>query len=326
MRQRVRSQKSDFQLFLEFIGLKTIIGLSVFGGVYFYSGYRNYMTGRSMFDSFSPYYALRMHDGGRLLSELGRWSNNQIKAAIEVWSRYWAIAMTRLGEFAETQLNPFLEQNPVLGFVIMGIAGFLLCLTLFYLMMWMGRRIYGLFDRSYSPRSRAAAVQVEDWTFDPRRTPSDDQIRIMTRNLEKLVHRAPALAGQVPKNADFTIKELAKRSQDSDFVYRNAVYVMGPIKGTGLDNSYDLPLTLDQVKKVSTKMGRSAVYETLPLDMVTLAMKKGSSKWEVAGNVDPVSLGRSYPIKVLERVMLQNRNYFIWDNRAKKSVTGYKVR
>ena len=147
----------------------------------------------------------------------------------------------------------------------------------------------------------------------------------MTRNLEKLVHRAPALAGQVPKNADFTIKELARHNADSDFVYRNAIYVMGPIKSTGLDNSYDLPLTLDQVKRIATKMGRTAAYETLPLDLVTLCMKKGSSRWEVAKNADPIKLGKAYPVKILEKVLLQNRNYFIWDGRVKKSVTGYGV-
>jgi len=72
-------------------------------------------------------------------------------------------------------------------------------------------------------------------------------------------------------------------------------------------------------------MGRTAAYETLPLDLVTLCMKKGSSRWEVATNVDAIKLGKAYPVKILEKVLLQNRNYFIWDGRVTKSVTGYGV-
>lgn len=324
MRQRAHSNKSDFQLFLEFLGYKTLITVSLVGGIYFYSGYRNLMSGMSAGQAFSPFYALRFHDADRAMNAIGSALAASWNAIVEAVQMYWRMAYAATAQYLEQHVNPFIQQNPIAGFIMMAVVGFLLSILIIMAAIAIVRRVIRLFTRK-AIKHVSKGKLVEDWAFDPRRDISDDQLRIMTRNLEKLVHRAPALSGQVPKNADFTIKELARHNHDSDMVYRNAVYVMGPIKGTGLDNSYDLPLTLDQVKKISTKMGRTASYETLPLDLVTLCMKKGTSKWEKAPNVDSVKLGRAYPVKILEKVMLANRNFFIWDGRVKKSVTGYGI-
>ncbi|MDP8243466.1 MAG: hypothetical protein P9L94_05235 [Candidatus Hinthialibacter antarcticus] len=322
---RARSSRSDFQLFLEFLGLKTILGISVGGGLYFYSGYINAMAGMSLGKAYSPFYVLRLHDSDKAFKAVSSVFVQSYTAVVEAISLYYGMARDATAIFLQNQVNPFIQEHPVLGFAVMAVVGFSLSILLIFLSLGFFKWVIHFFKRKASKGRFASIKQIEDWTFDPRRDISDDQLRIMTRNLEKLVHRAPALAGQVPKNADFTIKELARHNIDSDFVYRNAIYVMGPIKSTGLDNSYELPLTLDQVKRISLKMGRTAAYETLPLDLVTLCMKKGSSRWEVATNVDAIKLGKAYPVKILEKVLLQNRNYFIWDGRVTKSVTGYGV-
>ncbi len=324
-KQRARSSRNDFALFLEFLGLKAIVALSVGGGLYFYSGYVNVMSGMSVGQAYSPFYAFRLHDTDKAVNAVSGAITQAYTAVVEALALYYGMVREQIGLFLENQVNPFIQQHPVLGFAVMAVVGFSLTILVIFLSIGLFKWLIGLFRRKDKESRFTTIKQIEDWTFDPRRDISDDQLRIMTRNLEKLVHRAPALAGQVPKNADFTIKELARHNIDSDFVYRNAIYVMGPIKSTGLDNSYDLPLTLDQVKRISTKMGRSATYETLPLDLVTLCMKKGSSRWEVAKNADAIQLGKAYPVKILEKVMLQNRNYFIWDGRVKKSVSGYGV-
>ncbi|MBZ0254927.1 hypothetical protein K8I31_02625 [bacterium] len=322
---RARPQRNDLQLFFEFLGLKMIIAISVGGGVYFYSGYVNVMSGMSIGQAFSPFYALHLHDTDKVIKAISNVLSQAYKAIVEAVLLYYGMARDATAQFLEAQVNPFIQTHPIMGFAIMGVFGFALTILVIYIAIGLFKRFLRIFHRTAKAGKFTSIKTVEDWTFDPRRDISDDQLRILTRNLEKLVHRAPALAGQVPKNADFTIKELARHNVDSDFVYRNAIYVMGPIKSTGLDNSYDLPLTLDQVKRISMKMGRSATYETLPLDLVTLCMKKGSSRWEVAKNADAIKLGKAYPVKILEKVMLQNRNYFIWDGRVKKSVTGYGV-
>lgn len=322
---RAHSQRNDLQLFFEFLGLKVIIAISVGGGIYFYSGYANVMSGMSIGQAFSPFYAFRLHDTDKAVNAISGVFTQAYKAIVEAVMLYYGIARDSTALFLQNHVNPFVQTHPIMGFVIMGFFGFALTILIIYIAIGSCKRFLSIFHRTAKRGKIASIKTVEDWTFDPRRDISDDQLRILTRNLEKLVHRAPALAGQVPKNADFTIKELARHNVDSDFVYRNAIYVMGPIKSTGLDNSYVLPLTLDQVKRISMKMGRSATYETLPLDLVTLCMKKGTSRWEVAKNADAIKLGKAYPVKILEKVMLQNRNYFIWDGRVTKSVTSYGV-
>lgn len=322
-----KTNQNEFLLLLEFIGYRTLIALAAAGSLYFYSGYTNYMGGMSFWRGFSPYFALRFHDAGRLInmgiawmSSMYRWGMNQIYY-------WWNQLVVQLQQLTEQHINPFVQENPVLGFGLLALTGFVLSISLFYIGFLVVKRTFRFAIASPSRLSGSVFGGKEEvWSFDPSKKPSEEQIAAMKRSLERIIMRVPALNGRVPKNADATIRELAARSHDTDYLYRAAIYVMGPIKGTGYDNTHELPLTLDQVKKLCMKIGNASNYETLPLSMIVLYAKKGSNDWERFPSINPIMLGNSYPMKVVESVMTENRGWFIWDSRVKKSRVGYGIR
>ncbi|RJP35557.1 MAG: hypothetical protein C4527_00465 [Candidatus Omnitrophota bacterium] len=327
--ERPRNTKSEIELILQFIGYKTLMVLGILGSIYFFSGYRNYMQGRPFFQSFTPYYALHLHDGARILNDIGRTIGAWISSQNDKVKESIAAQFERIGVYFVEQVKPFLEAHPIAGFSIFVMAGFGITIAGFLLLLVLVKKIIGWLSSGYAgglSKNIAQEGKEDIWSFDPRRKPSEDQLKKVSKNLERLVQRAPAMGGSVPKNADVMIRELAQMNKHSEYNYRWAVYVMGPIKGTNFDNSHEIPLALDQIKKIFHSMGQASIYETLPLDLVLLRTKKGTKSWEVDTTTGAVNLGKSYPVKVLERVMTQNRQYFIWDGRAKKSVTGYGTR
>ncbi|MBD3267891.1 hypothetical protein GF373_14580 [bacterium] len=328
-RRETPRKKSEVTLLVEFIGIRNLIIIGVLGSLYFYSGLRNYYSNEMDFTrAFSPYYALHLHDGTRTMDNLWNGFTNWVASQWDAFTAWLGARMIALRDFFFANIFPIIEKHPVPGFILFGGVGFLLSLFVLFsgiLLLKKGFMLI-LYGSTVALHGEALKDNREDmWTFDPRRKPSEEQLKVMHKNLERLVQRAPAMGGSVPKNADLSIRELAKRNASSEYNYRCVVYVMGPVKGTNFDNKYETPLALDQIKKVSAMMGQSAIYETSPLDLVILRSKKGTTQWEVEPSVAAVNLGKSYPLKVLERVMLQNRNYFMWDSRANKSVTGYGV-
>lgn len=325
---RPTQQRSELMLILQFIGYRTLFVMAAVGSLYFYSGYHNYLRGMPFLRSFSPYYAFRLHEANDLAAASVSavqfaffWVINQILDL-------WRFLIEQLVEFSEAHVNPFVQENPILGFILLASFGFVLSLSILYL-FWLATNRMLLIAWGVSRKTLARTItqhREEQWDFDPKRKPSEEQLQTMTRNLERAVHRVPALNGLVPRNADISIRELASRNRDSESKFRAAIYVMGPIKGTGFDNSYELPLTLDQVKRICMRMGNAATYETMPMDLVILESKRGSKDWALYNQLEPIHLGRGYPIKVLEKVMLQNRAWFIWDSRVKKSTVGYGLR
>ena len=326
MRAREVNYKSEYQLIMEFIGIRNLVIIGLTSSIYLYSGFRNYYNGMSFVDSFLPYYVLHLNDGVRILGAM--WDSFTAEVYI-----MWVMSMHNLAlrlEDVRTYLlenvNPYFKLHPVWGFVIFSTAGFFVIMTSLFIVFFILKRSFYLVANGPVPflRSNDPSVKLEEiGDFDPSKKPSDELLRQMRKNMDRVIQRARALGGNVPKNADASIRELAHRNKESKNNYRCAVYVMGPVRGTAFDNHYETPLTLDQIKKISHSMGLSAVYATIPVDLVILTSKKGTSEWTVEPSIPAISCGKSYPVKVLESVMIQNRNFFIWDNRASKAKTGY---
>ncbi|MEW6236830.1 MAG: hypothetical protein AB1656_15710 [Candidatus Omnitrophota bacterium] len=320
-----RNRKSEFQLVLEFIGYRNLIILGLIGSFYFGSGVKNFLDGQPISRSFNPYYALHFHDGGRLAESFYdaavAWMGRKIQESKDYLNNQW----DKFQVHFQTRIAPFLHTHPLLGFLLIIGVGFVITIVLFSLALFIVRKTISLIPSSYtSPLLPNRGEREEEiWSFDPQKKPTDEQMKKTIRNLEKHVHLAPALGGIVPDGADKSIRDIAKKNHGVDLNYRCAIYVMGPIKGMKLDNSYDIPLALDQIKKIAQIMGRAASYETLPMDMVILRTRKGKTKWELEPRSSAINLGKSYPVKAIEQVMTKNRKYFIWDARAKKSNTGY---
>lgn len=314
-------------MILEFIGLRNLIILGLLGSLYFVSGMKNYMDGMDFGRAFLPYYVFHLNDGGRMVSNAVDSLGDQISNGWEMLTSYVVAQVTQGFQFMMSRFQPFYEEHPYLGLLFILITGFLATLVAFTGSIYFVKLLLKLLPTTYSRQSSNKRKEKEEevWSFDPRKKPTDEQLKKTMKNLEKLVHLAPALGGNVPDGADMNIKEIAKKNQGADFNYRCAIYVMGPIKGMKLDNSYEIPLALDQIKKISQIMGRASYYETLPLDMVILSSRKGTTKWEVNSTTSVINLGKSYPVRVIEQVMTKNRKYFIWDARAKKSSTGYGI-
>ena len=326
MRFKDLNSKSEYQLIMEFIGFRNLVIVGVAASLYFYSGFRNFYEGMSVFTAFSPYYALHFGDGGQVAANL--WTAFSAWV-VDTWNFSMHILSLRLQLFRDylfENVFPIINTHPIMGFIIFGMVGCFIAAFVLYTMLFLFKKSMSVVVHSTVKLQsvvKSAEKQEDLWAFDPSKKPSDDQLKQMRKNLERFIQRAPAMGGSVPKNADVSIRELAQRNKESEFHYRCAVYVMGPIKGTTFDNHFETPLALDQIKKISTMMGPAAIHETLPLDLVILRSKKGTKDWEVEPGVPAVTIGKSYPLKVLESLMLQNRNYFIWDNRANKSITGY---
>ncbi len=328
-RPQRRNTKPEFELILEFIGYKTIVILGILGSIYFFSGYKNYMQNMPFLKSFSPYYALHLHDGAQILDDIIESIGNWFEAQTEKAGSSLDSLKQKISNYFQANIAPFIRNHPAFSILLFTTVGFFTFISIFLLITLACKKTFGLLTTGYSSSFSGKSIleKNEDlWSFDPRRKPSEEQLKKVSKSLERLVQRAPAMGGNVPKNADSSIREFAHMNKESEYNYRWAVYVMGPIKGTNFDNSYEIPMALDQIKKVCQFMGQAAVYETLPLDLVLLRTKKGTKSWEVDHSTGAVNLGKSYPVKVLEKIMVQYRNYFIWDGRAKKSITGYGTR
>jgi len=322
-----REKKSEFQLILSFIGYRNICILGIIGSIYFFSAYKNYLSGQPFGRSFSPYYAFHLHDGTRIMSEtmrsIGEWFGEKRDGGVD----YLVQAKDRIVELSLTYIDPFIREHPIAGVTLFIVAGFLVSIFSLAILIIIVKRVIRLvsFGGTGILTAKKATAKEDLWSFGPRRKPSEEQLKMAQKNLERLLQRAPAMGGTVPKNADMNIRELALRNKDTDFNYRNAVYVMGPIKAINLDNSHNIPLALEQIKNLIKKMGRVAEYETIPLDLVILRSKKGTTNWEVDPTAAPVNLGKSYPVMILEKAIAQFRNTFIWDDRASKQKTKYGV-
>lgn len=320
-----RKSKSEFQMVLEFIGFKTLVVLGLGVSLYLYSGYYNYMQMKNFWRAFNPYYALHFHNGSRIIGNFFDAIGTAIRNLWNDLTTQVAIGRDRFIEFLGTYVNPFIQEHPILGFSLFFTLGIVLTAIALFLLFIVAKKAIYLLSPSTMERMVRKGHKEELWNFDPRRKPSEEQLKTLQRSLERLVQRAPAMGGSVPKNADLTIREMARRNHDSEYTYRNAIYVMGPIKGTKLDNGHLVPLALDQIKKISHAMGQAAYYEVLPLDLVLLRTKKGTKYLEIDPETAPISLGKTYPVGIIEIVMNTHRQYFIWDSRASKVNTGYGV-
>jgi hypothetical protein len=323
------NSQSEFILILEFIGYRNLSILGLLGSFYFVSGFKNYIDGMRFYRAFSPYYALHFNNGISLLKKLGKsismWMKSQQNSLSNLIDSY----MMQISSYFETNLKPMFDAHPVIGLTFILAIGFALTIIMLataLLIIKKAIKLLALGSVVALPGARSQQSTEEVWSFDPHKRASQDQLKITQKNLEKLVQRAPVLGGHVPKNADSSLKEMARRNMDSDYNYRNAIYVMGPIKGTNFDNQYDIPIAIDQIKRISSSMKQASDYETLPLDLVILRAKKGSNNWETEPSIAPVSLGKSFPVKCIERIMVQYRNTFIWDQRATKAKTGHGAR
>ena len=315
-------------MILEFIGYKTIVAVGLVGSFYFFSGFKNYMDGMDLTRSFSPYYGLRMHDGTRIIA--GIWGGI-LGWFGSIWDsilNYLATQQARMADYFNQQIDPLIRMHPNLSVLIFGIVGFSIAIAGLFGTLYLFKIFYSFLPfTAAATTNRTAVARKEDmWEFDPRRRPSEDILKKMLKTLERSIQKASAMSGTVPKDADNSIRELASRNKDSEYTFRYAVYVMGPIKGTNFTNEFELPLALDQVKKITALMGKTSEYENLPIDLVLLRAKKGQKSWEVEPSSPPIKCGNSYPIKLVESVMVKYRNYFIWDGRAKKPSTGYGTR
>ncbi len=324
-RPGTRQKKSEFQLILEFIGYRNLIIVGVLGSLYFSSGIYNYIGGMPLDQAFNPYFALHVHNSNKIASSVNDSISSSLDSMVGAIGDFFRAQWERFDVFFQENIAPFLKANPILSIVILVPTGFLITVSIFLMLVLLLKKIYASLPEAYTrPLSSARRSKEEEiWSFDPRRKPTDEQLRKTMKNLEKHVLLAPALSGNVPEGADLTIRDIARKNQGSEYSYRCAIYVMGPIKGLNLSNENEVPLALDQIKKLSNMMGRAAVYETIPLDMVILRSKKGKTNWQVNDTTSAINLGRSYPIKVIEQVMAKHKKYFIWDSRAKKSKTGY---
>jgi len=328
-RYRARQNQSEVQMILEFLGFKTIATMGIIGSLYLYSGYRNFSGGGDMtlMTAFSPYYALHFHDGGDILSgilsAIGNWMTAQMNAG---WQLLIAFK-DRMAANYKAKVDPFFREHPIFAFVVIGGLGAMLSVGTVVAVSLAVKKILALLPTAYTQGfTSAKRTETEEviWLFDPRKRPTDEQMKKMYKSLERLVQRAPAMGGSAPQNADISIRELAKRNNESEYIYRCAIYVMGPIKGTNYDESYEIPISFEQIKMITSTMGPAATYENLPLDLVLLRSKKKDTKsWELDPTTLPVKLGKNAPLKTIEQVMVQYRNHFIWDGRAKKSITRY---
>lgn len=323
-----RGTRSEFQMIIEFIGIRTIIIIGMMGGFYFVSAYYNYFyQKRDMLQSFNPYYALRIHDGERIIRNvingIWNWFLSWIQAGIDLMYSQWM----RVVEYFVTYIEPYLAANPRIAIVIFLGLGFAAFTVVILIALYGFKIIYSFIPGTAGLKRNIIDSSVDElWVYDPSKKTSEEQLKKMVKALERLIQQAPAMSGQVPKDADISLKTMAARNKDTEYNHRYAAYVMGPVKGTKFDNGHDLPLALDQIKRITTMMGKSAEYEPLPIDFVMVRSKKGKTSWEVVPNMKPIKCGNSYPIKTVELVMNKFRNYFIWDSRVKKSNVGYGQR
>ena len=312
---------------LEWIGRRNLAVLGVGGSLYCLSGYWNYLGGIPFLTAFSPYYALRLHDAAR-------WADSAI-SSLEYAYLHGAAAIEAGYRKLETSLrdgftryaDPFLKGHPVLGiliFLFLGFSASIVSAAVFIIAF--RKSVYWLTLGGTLPfpgiglRNKSEGI----WRFDPQKKPSEEQLKEMQKNLERIVQRAMALSGLIPKKADFSIRDLALRNRGTEYNCRNAIYVTGPIPGTRFDRAYPIPLSLDQIKEITAFMGQAAWHESLPLDLVVLRCRKGAKEWERVTAISAQDLSHGYPMKIIEKVMYEYRNSFVWDNRATKASVGYE--
>lgn len=314
----------ELQSVLRWIGYRNLILLGLSGSLYFISGYWNFLQGIPFLSAFSPYYALRLHDISHWLAYAGSLVEQGYMNSGAALEHFFRGIRTTLIDGFDRQIAPFLKTHPIVGIFFFLFFGFSLAilatallilgfLKMVYWLSWGGRLPFP----AMGFLNRPASV----WVFDPLKKPTDEQLKEYQKKLERIAQRAMAMSGLMPKGADLSIRELAVRNRGTDYNYRNAIYVMGPIPGTRFDQSYPVPLSLDQVKEISAYMGQAAWHETLPLELVVLRCRKGMKEWELVTAIPATSLPPT-PMKIVEKVMYEYRNSFVWDPRATKANVG----
>ncbi len=320
-----RANRSEFQMIVEFIGIRTIVIFGFIGALYFVSAYHNFFNdNRPLLESFNPYYAFRLHDGTRIMGNfwdsVWDWIGGMFQSVLDFFNAQWQ----RVVSYMDSNIRPFLDENPNLAIALFLGLGFIVFVIMFLTVLYGFKIVYSFFPKSAAYSQGSVDAVLDDlWVYDPSKKTSEEQLKKKVKALERVVQQAPAMSGQVPKDADISLRTMASRNKDSEYNHRFAAYVMGPIKGTKFDNGHELPLALDQVKRITTMMGKTADYETLPIDFVMVRAKKGKTDWEVVPNFQPIKCGSSFPVKTIEQIMNKYRNYFIWDSRVKKSNVGY---
>lgn len=304
-----------------------MIFISVVGTVYCISGYYNVLRGMDFAVSFSPYYVFHVDDVVNMLTGIlfagmmtANHLANRMYESLELiqakWDRYYF-----------DTVEPFLIQHSVATFLLSITLGILTSSVFIWITFFLISQTAQVLSNGgillLRPPSRAAKNRLEKWVYDPARQPSLEQIRESQKQLEKLFQRTMAMNGIPPRNTDINTRLQARRARKHGYIYRNAIYVMGPIKGTKLDQYYPMPLKLDQVRRLCSMIGRASVYETLPLDLVVLRSRKGSEVWEIEPSIQPVQVGSRYSIKSIEKAMMHCRHTFIWNENAAKTIIGY---
>ena len=318
--------KPEYRHFLEFIGTRNLIILGIVISIYLVSGLGNYYMGMFILEAFSPYYALHLNQGEEITVNLWNSLSNQVNVMWDMTLHNLYLRTGGLRTYITENVLPFFASHPILSFLTFSAVGYIAVFISLFIVFYLTKKFMSAIANQSDVHQNFIADnpgQDELWIFDPTKKPSDEQLRLMRKSLERTIQRAIALGGNVPKNADISIREFAHRNKESKYTYRCAVYVAGPIKGTIFDNHHETPLALDQIKKISHMMGQASTHETLPLDLVILHCKKGTKSWEVDSSIPPITAGNSLPLKTLESIMAQNKSYFIWDSRANKSKTGY---
>ncbi len=317
--------KLDLTSVLRWIGYRNLILLGSSGGLYFLSGYWNFLGGMPFLTAFSPYYALHAHDAARWLAYAGTSLEQGYMNGGAAIENFYLGLRTALIDGFDRQVAPFLRSHPVVGIFFFLFLGFSMAISATALLiLGFQKMIYWLTLGGTLPLpgfgffNRPANV----WVFDPLKKPSEEKLQEFQKNLERLGQRAMAMNGLLPKNADFSIRELAHRNRGTDYNCRNAIYVRGPVPGTRFDRSYPIPLSLDQVKEISAFMGLAAWHESLPLELVVLRCRKGMKEWERVSSIPATDL-TPFPMKIIEKVMYEYRNTFVWEPRALKSSAGY---
>ncbi|NPU99138.1 MAG: hypothetical protein HPY51_18220 [Candidatus Omnitrophica bacterium] len=321
--------KSEFLMVLEWIGRRNLTVLGVGGSLYCLSGYCNYLSGIPFLTAFSPYYALRLHVAARWADSMASSLEYAYLHGEAVFEDGYRKLETALRDGFTRYADPFLKSHPVLGILIFLCLGFSVSIVSAAVCVIAFRKtVYWLTLGGTLPfpgiglRTKSEGL----WRFDPQKKPSEEQLKEMQKNLERIVQRAMALSGLIPKKADFSIRDLALRNRGTEYNCRNAIYVTGPIPGTRFDCAYPIPLSLDQVKEISAYMGQAAWHETLPLELVVLRCRKGMKEWERVSAISALDLSQGYPMKIIEKVMYEYRNSFCWDPRATKMSVGYEYK
>jgi hypothetical protein len=131
--------------------------------------------------------------------------------------RFFGIIKDKIGSFFTQHVKPFFNDHPIIGLTFTFSVGFFLTILLFALILVAVKKMLQLLALAASSLCRELDIPIR-LKKSGRSIPIENfgrQLKITQKNLEKLVQRAPVLGGHVPKNADSSLRELAKRNKDS---------------------------------------------------------------------------------------------------------------